>query len=241
MLANALFYVALIALAASTMLSAGAAMTRMTVLRLSQRALASGYQRAAAALQQRFASQLQMGGYPSPLPSFTPLPPECADDATPCKYTTTATIALTQKAPEVAGTACDLSASSCASNEQANAYVDERRLSARITITVSAADGTPLAVRAGDILLRTFAVPPYVAIAGSRDGSFDGNAEARALGDDAGTPATMPDPCATAAPRSETVVRVAYRNVVTNACADGSAWRDGSYTVNDGAAAGWSP
>jgi len=95
-LANTLFYVALIALAASTVLSAGAAMTRMTILRLSQSALGSGYQRAAAALQQRLSSEIAMHGFPSPLPSFTPLPQACADAGSPCKYKTDATIALTQ-------------------------------------------------------------------------------------------------------------------------------------------------
>ena len=241
MLANALFYVALIALAASTLLSAGAAMTRMTILRLSQSALASGYQRAASTLQLRLSSEIATHGFPSPLPSFTPLPQACAGGVSACDYTTSATIALTQAAPETFAPACDPSSSNCASNEEANAYVGERRLSARITVTVNARDGTILAARAGDVVLRTFSVPPYVTIAGSRDGSFDEYAAARAPGDDGGTLPATPDPCATAAPANDTAVRVAYRNAVTNACSDGSAWRDGSYSIDGGSASGWSP
>lgn len=241
MLANTLFYVALIALAASTVLSAGAAMTRMTILRLSQSALGSGYQRAAAALQQRLSSEIAMHGFPSPLPSFTPLPQACADAGSPCKYKTDATIALTQPGAEAFSAVCDPSASNCAPNEEANAYVDERRLSARITVTVSAPDGSILAVRSGEAILRTFSVPPYVAIAGSRDGSFDGFTAARAPGDDGGMLPATPDPCASAAPTEDTAVRVAYRNTVTNACSNGSAWRDGSYSIDGGSATGWSP
>jgi hypothetical protein len=239
-LANALFYVALIAMAASTLLSAGAAMTRVTILRLSQSALNSGYQRAAAALQQRLATEIAARGFPSPLPSFTPLPQACAGGSAACTYKTGATIALTQPAPETFAAACNPSSSNCATNEEANVYVDEHRLSARITVSVSGPDGTVLVARSADVVLRTFSIPPYVAIAGSRDGSFDSFATDRAPGDDSGALPATPDPCASAAPASDTVVRVAYRNAVTNACIDGSAWRDGSYSV-DGSAAGWSP
>lgn len=216
-------------------------MTRMTILRLSQSALASGYQRAAAALQQRLTAEIITNGFPSPLPSFTPLPPACAGSAQPCRYRTGATIALTQPAAETFAAACNPYASNCAANEEANTYVDEHRLSARITVTVTAPDGTLIAARAGGVILRTFSVPPYVAIAGSRDGSFDGFMTARAPGDDGGVLPATPDPCAAASASSDTVVRVAYRNAVTNACSNGSAWRDGSYSVDGGSPAGWSP
>lgn len=241
MLANALFYVALIALAASTCLSAGLAMTRITMTRMAQHALAAGYQRASASLQQTLAADIASGVSPEAVPSFTPLPPACAVVETPCRYTTRASIALTQMGTQAASSACDPSATNCAVNEEANAYVNERRVPARITVTVSGPSGEVLAVRSSDVIVRTFTSAPYAAIAGARDGSFDTVTREDRAGDDGGTLPATPDPCGSSAAQDNTAVRVAYVNSATNACSDGSSWRDGSYDSQSANAGSWSP
>lgn len=243
MLASALFYVALVAVIATTFLSAGLAMTRMTVHRLSQTYVTPGYQRAVSALQQTLATDMQNGGLPNPLPAFTPIPASCVDASTPCRFRTAETITLTQTSTPAPVAACDSSQSACAANEQANAYVNESRVSARITVSVIAGDGTTLTTRSGDVIMRTMNTPPYVVVGGARDGAFDSVASANAAGDDGGTVPATPNPCSANAPGTvdDTVVRVAYRNQTTNACSDGSSWRAASYTSGSGVPSGWSP
>ena len=239
MLAGALSYVAVIALVAASILTAGLAMTRGTLTRMAQTYLSAGYQRAAASLQQTAASTVQNGG-PFPLPAFTPMPPACANAA--CTYTTTATIALSQASPATPGPSCDASHTACASNVEVNRYVSEGRLSATITVNVLDARGALVASRSSDVLLRTFAAPPYAALAGSREGTFDDVAGPVAAGDDGGAPAATPNPCAasTAGTASDTAIRVAYRNLSSGACSNGSAWQNASYDAR-AAPRGWSP
>lgn len=240
MLAGVFAYVALIALVVATVMSAGLAMTRMTIARATAPYLSAGYQRAAAVLQQTLASQMQNGGIPFPAPTFAPLAAACANSS--CTYTTTATIAITQSAPATPGPACDVSQSQCAPNVQTNAYVCEARVTAAITVTLHTAGGGVAAVRSGSVVLRTMNVPPYAAIAGSREGTFDGAVAGAAAGDDGGAPPATPNPCASAAVGTvdDTTVRVAYRNRATKACTDGSSWANASY---GGAATppGWNP
>jgi hypothetical protein len=173
---------------------------------------------------------MSSGGIPDPAPSMTPLPPACADAR--CAFTTSADIQLIAL-PQTTSNVCDPSQSGCAHNEEANPYVDERRFAARITAVVRDAGGAVLAQRSEDVLLRTIAQPPYVVPAGARDGSFDGMPASQAAGDDGGADPATPSPCAQASAGSSqsTQIRVAYRNAVTSACTDGSAWRGGSYTL----------
>lgn len=240
-LGTALFSIALVAVIASTFLSAGLAMTRATVHRLAQTYAAAAFARAQASLQQTLAADLRAGPLPSPLPAFTPIPATCVDASDPCRYTSAEAIALTQLALPASVPQCDVSTTNCASNEQANGYVDESRVSARITVTIAAAsDGAILATRTRDVILRTMETPPYVVVAGNRDASFDDVVGRHALGDDGGVAAATPDPCATTfvpGTSDDTVVRVAYRNQVTNACTDGNAWRTESYQTS--AASSW--
>lgn len=240
MLAGALFYVALIALVATTILSAGMAMTRAAATRMAQSYLAAGYQRANASLMQTIASEMQSGGIPSPAPTFTPLPPMCAN--TGCTYSTSANIALAQTALPTTGPSCDPAQSNCATNVQGNSYVQESRVTAAITVDVLDSGGTPVATRSSTVILRTMNAPPYVAIVGARDGAFDDVASSHAAGDDGGAPPATPNPCATPSPgiADDTTARVAYRNVATNACTDGSTWGDASYSAG-ASNAGWSP
>lgn len=238
MLAGALFYIALIALLATTILSAGIAMTRMSIARMAQPYLATGYQRALTSLQERVAIQMRTGGMPYAAPSFTPIPSACANAS--CTYKSIETIALTATSQPTAGPSCDPLQSNCASNVQANSYVAESRFTALITVTITDAAGETIAVRSGTAVLRTFDTPPYVAIAGSRDGTFDDVLASHAAGDDGGAPPATPNPCASAASgvSDDTTVRVAYHNVTTQACSDGSAWADSSYNVRQ-SGSGW--
>lgn len=242
MLANALFYVALLAIAAMTYLSAGLAMTRVSASRIAQTFLSAGYQRAMSALQQRLSAQIAAGGTQGPLPVFTPLPPACAGVAGSCTYTTSAAIALTAATGAAAPPGCDPAKSNCAENEEASAYVDEGRVAARITVSVVASGGTQVATRSSEIVLRTIATPPYVIVAGAQDDSSDA-LSAQAAGDDGGVPAATPNPCSAgvSGTADDTTIRVAYRNAATNACSDGSLWRSKSYDSGGAAPAGWSP
>ncbi|HKU67104.1 MAG TPA: hypothetical protein VJP85_04935 [Candidatus Baltobacteraceae bacterium] len=238
MLAGALFYIALIALVATTILSAGLAITRMTIVRMAQPYLAAGYQRALTSLQERVSAQMQSSGLSGPMPAFTPIPAACANAA--CTYKTSETIALTQTAAPTAGPSCDPLQSNCAPNVQANTYVGESRVTALVTVTVTDGSGSSIAVRSASVVLRTLRTPPYVAIAGSREGAFDDVTASHGTGDDGGAPPATPNPCASASPgvSSDTAVRVAYRNAATAACSDGSAWANASYD-EPASSSGW--
>lgn len=240
MLAGALYYVALIVLVALTILSAGLAMTRATVARMAQPYIAAGYQRAVTLLQQTISSDMQSGGVPYPAPSFTPLPAACANTA--CTYKSAETIALTTAGTPAGGTACDASQTNCAPNVERNAYVRESRLTATITVTVTTSAGSVLATRSGAVILRTFSTPPYVALAGTRDGTFDDIASSQTAGDDGGAPPATPNPCASPASgiADDTTVRVAYHNTSSGACTNGSSWSDSSYSSSS-SSTGWSP
>lgn len=240
MLAGTLYALALVALLAATILSAGLAMTRMTISRMAQPYITAGYQRALTSLEQSVSADMQTGGIPSPAPVFTPIPAQCANAA--CTYKTSETIALTTTGAPVNGSACDASKTNCAPNVQSNAYVAESRVAAQISVTVTDASGATVATRTGTVILRTFDAPPYVTLAGSRDGTFDDIAASHAAGDDGGAPPATPDPCASASPgiADDTTVRVAYRNAGSGACVNGSSWSDSSYGSNP-APTGWSP
>jgi hypothetical protein len=235
-----LFYVALITIAAMTFLSAGITMTRMTATRIAQTYLAVGYQRAVSSLQQSIAAYVQSGGAANPLPTLTPLPPACAGSR--CAFQTSARVTLSPANPAPAAT-CDASQSNCAQNEQANAYVNEGRIPARIVVTVTTSGGMQLARRSSDVILRTIVTAPYVIIAGARDASFDDVASGHAAGDDGGTVPATPNPCASVAPgmADDTAIRVAYQNTTTAQCTDGSSWRSSSYNTAGSSAPGWSP
>jgi hypothetical protein len=121
--------------------------------------------------------------------------------------------------------------------------VSEDRIAARITVTVTDAQKNPIMTRSADVTFKLLRVAPYAVAASFRDGSFDGLATAAAAGDDGGVAPATPNPCASAAAGSsdDTAIRVAYRNVQSNACTDGSAWRTASYSQSSSAPAGWSP
>lgn len=231
MLANALVSVALIALCAATILSAGLLNARIGVHRLAERFAGQTYERALVALETTVANYEQTGAFPSPLPRPATLAPECMDGTGSCRFTGVATISLLRVDTNATSAPCASEAPACVFNEEANAWVNERRVSARVSGEVRASDGTVLAARSRDVILRTMIAPPYVAIAGARDGTFDDVADANLPGDDGGAQPTNVNPCDFSASGSSagTVVRVVYQNVQTGACRDGSSWRTSSY------------
>jgi len=239
-LAGTLAYVALIALVGATILSAGLAMTHMTVARMMHPYIAAGYQRAAVSLEQTIGANMQAGGMPFPAPTFTPIPAACANAS--CTYTTTETIGLTEASPATPGPDCDSSQTNCALNVQVNRYVSEGRLTASITVDVLDAKGYVVATRSGTVVLRTMLTQPYVMIAGSRDGAFDDVIDSSAAGDDGGAPPATPNPCAGAksGAADDTTVRAEYRNQQTSSCTDAGAWANSSYSATSGSG-GWSP
>ena len=241
MLANALFCTIVLALAASAILSGGLAMTRAAIQRNAATFVAVGYDRAIQSLQNTLQTDMQNGGLPSPLPTVSPLPPQCADSE--CRYSTSERIQFTTKQLSAPAASCDRTQTNCASAEEGNAYVDESRVTARVTVTVSDASGTALVTKSSDATFRTLHRAPYVTTAGSRDGSFDGAGTDASSGDDGGVTAGSPDPCATASAgvSDDTTIRVQYRDTQNSACSDGSALRSQSYSQSPGSPAGWSP
>jgi hypothetical protein len=235
MLANALVCVALIALAANTILSAGLISERLAVRRAAQTYVNREYQRGAQALIAEIAPFARSGSFPDPLPSFT-FAPACVDDRNPCGFTGSAQVWAQFGDSDSSPAPCDAD-SACANNEQRNAYVAERRIVGTISVAVQAGDGSILATRQADVTLRTLNAPPYVAIAGTRDGTIDGVSDNELPpGEDAGRPPATANPCAPGSPGAsdDTVVRAAYENAQTGACSDASAWRSAKYSNRGG-------
>lgn len=115
-------------------------------------------------------------------------------------------------------------------------------MTAQITVTVLASDGSTVAVRRDNLILRTLRTPPYSAIIGSRDATSAQAVPDTADGEDAGTAPATPNPCASPSQSSDdTVVRVAYVNAQSGACSDGSSWHDAAYRQSSSAPSGWSP
>lgn len=225
MLANAIVCVAIVAMAANAMLSAGLISERIAVRRLAQQYVAGEYARAMDALFSNVAGYGKAGGVPDPLPSISPLPPRCAAPRS-CALTSSSTIELLRLDPN-RSLPCTAD-SACALNEETNSFVREGRVVARIAVAVRAADGTLLATREQDVTVRTFAAPPYAAIAGASDRTLETR---ETIGEDAGTVPRTPDPCSTApaGQSADTVVRVAYVDTQTGECRDGSSWRTSGY------------
>lgn len=235
MLANALVCVALIALAANTVLSAGIISGRIAIRRAAQTYVNREYQRAAQGLSSEIALFARTGSFPDPLPSFT-FAPSCVDEREPCGFTGSATVSAQFGDPDSSPEPCDADWA-CANNEQRNGYVSERRIVAKISVTVQAGDGSILATRESDVTLRTLSAPPYVAIAGARDRTTDAvSVNGLPPGEDAGIPPATANPCAPGSPGTsdDTVVRAAYENAQSGACSDASQWRTSAYSNRGG-------
>jgi hypothetical protein len=239
MLASAIFFLAILAVVAATMLSAGVAMTRADIHRLAQSYLSAGEEQAVQSITKTLSTAMSGGALPSPMPTIAPGAPACADQR--CTYLVAESVVFTSTMPAL-GSTCDVQQTNCAVNDQANAFVNEDRFTARVTVTVTDTGKNVLAARSDDVLFRTLQTPPYLAVVGHRDGTLDDISAANAAGDDGGLPPATPNPCdSPAASTDDTTIRVAYQNAQSGACSDGSSWEAGSYSQTGSAPQGWSP
>lgn len=224
MLANVIVAVALVALTVATSVSTTYAAARAMIHRNAQRYADAAFTGALGDARDQIAARIAAG---QAMPAFTPSPPQpaCGSGAASCAFFVSESIALASSA-------------SAGSNLEADANVNEGRIVADVTVSVSTADGTVLARREKRAILRTFLTPPYAVIGGARDGSSDLTAQS-AEGDDGGLPpGTATSACAPAA-TDETVVRAEYYNDVSGACTDASAWR--SQPAPGASPSAWTP
>ncbi|MDQ2681119.1 MAG: hypothetical protein M3Y21_08885 [Candidatus Eremiobacteraeota bacterium] len=241
MLGAAAFMSAVIVLLSLTMLQAELAFSRARVHQLAAKYLAVGYGRAVSSLE----TQLETGiaaktidPRSGPFPASFNLPANCATHAVPCDFSVAAQVSVdtTQVvAPLGAPSGCsDPNADDCGHNLQANGFVDEGRVSALVTVTVSAPGGATLATRSTNITLRTFASAPYIAVASARDRTFDDVTLHAASGDDGGQPNGSSG-------ASDTRVNVIYRKRTTGQQTAANNWQDASWSDGSANTSGWSP
>jgi hypothetical protein len=245
-IANALVMIALLALVTTTILSAGLAMTRVAVYQGAQRVIAAGYEGAVSSIAGELSQEISSGklvptALPSPLPELVPGSPAPACASAPCAYSTSYSAVLTTTRGITAGATpapCGDADTNCATDLQENADVGEGRVTARISMNVSGADGTPILTRAEDVTFRLTDVPPYVTVVGTRDGTIDELAATATQGD-AGGLASGSASCA-AQSSDDTSVHVQYYNTATQSCSDGSSWQTQGYSSAANDAPGWS-
>lgn len=192
MLAASLFFAAVIALASGVVLESSLGFARASAKHAAQHYAETGLAQARGTLLQTLASQIASGSraLTAPAPLATTSGP----------FTSSATFAL-------AGDVADSQSSNVSATDlQTHPSIAEGRVAATIVETVRARGGTTLASRTEYVTIRTFALPPYVAIDGTTDGAGarDVPYEADAGGCDPATPsacdANNPSAPSTAAP-----------------------------------------
>jgi hypothetical protein len=183
-LAVALFSIAIIGLAAGVAIEGGLGFARISARHAAAHYAQIGLAQARLQLQNGLAAQIAAGAHDLEAPAALPAAPAC--ESTPCPFTLAAAFEL-QGALGGSGTP-----NVVATSVQPYPTIAEGRIAATITETVSAADGTTLAVRTEYVTLRTFGVPPFVAIDGMTDASAarDVPLEGDAGGCDPTTPST---------------------------------------------------
>ncbi len=256
MLANALVLALVVVLAGGAILESGAAMARVATHLAAERYTQAGYERGLSALESSVANDIARGADPRTGPFAQPSAPapQCAVPGAPCSIELRESLAITTLAPVAASPApaasCDPAAPNCAEDLDENGGVREGRVSGAIAISVTGADGSTLLARVRTVTLRTFAVAPYAAITGTRDGSIDDAARATSEGDDGGiAPPTGPaSACATPVPTAsgapnaaDTLIRIAYVNAASNACTDGTQMESGPWQNGNAQSPQWSP
>ena len=185
MLAVAIFFVAIIGLAAGVVLEGGLGFARMSAKHAAAHYAQIALAQARTQLLTGIATQISSGTRTLVAPAPLASAPAC--EATPCPFMLAATFALQGTLGD------DESPNVVATEIQQHPKIAEGRVAATITETVSAADGTPLAVRTEYVTLRTFSVPPYVAIDGMTDGS--GARDVPLEGDAGGCDPASPSAC----------------------------------------------
>lgn len=210
MLANAAVIAAIVALTVATTVSATYAAARAAIHHTALRYADAAFGAALGNARDEIAASIAAG---QTLPAFTPSPPQpaCANVRPACAYYVSRSVRLETTV-------------SAGSNLEADANVNENRMTADITVSILTSDGTVLAVREKRAVLRTFKTPPFAVIAGTRDGSLDLIATA-AQGDDGGLPPSAKNSACAPSGTDETVVRAEYYNDASGACTDESTWR----------------
>lgn len=185
MLAVAIFSLAIIGLTAGVVLEGGLGFARVSARHAAAHYAQIGLAQARLQLQNGLAAEIAAGTHDLQAPAPLPSAPAC--ESTPCPFTLAASFALQgalgdNESPNVVATSV-----------QPYPSIAEGRIAATITETVSAADGTALAVRTEFVTLRTFDVPPYVAIDGMTDESAARDVPLE--GDAGGCDPTSPSTC----------------------------------------------
>jgi hypothetical protein len=166
--------VVFVAVLGETIVYAAAALARMTFHAREHAAVRSAFADAVRA------AQTAAAGGPIPQPSTT------------CAYSTNSGCAITVRmaisvpTPVPGSTPSSCPNGDCTVYEQNNSHVAESRASYAITTQVLASNGDVLMTRGGIVAFRTFATPPYAALAGSLDATLDAIANG-GVGDDGGS------------------------------------------------------
>ncbi|GAC1657831.1 MAG: hypothetical protein NVS9B12_10150 [Vulcanimicrobiaceae bacterium] len=161
----------------------------------------------------------------------TPIAPACISNDSPCTMFVRQTLSAPAQIPPANGTACSAPATNCAMNLQKEA-IAESRLGLQLSTELLDANMNPLLVRTHFLTVRTFAVPPYFALAGERDATMGDRGNAPE-GEDAGLPG--------GAGRDSTQIRVVYHDITgKNADTERDAWVTQGWSSPNGLT-GWTP
>ena len=220
------------------MLASSLAVQRTVTFERAAATVPDGFAIGLAALRTQLQTQISSGTAPTAPPPTTAT---CVSGDTPCSYSAVETITLTtQTTPAPAATCAPGAASECANNLQAHPLVNEGRVAAAISTAISDSSGTVLLTRVRYVSFRTFAVAPYVALIGERDGTLsDGGTVAE--GEDAGNVAD--------AQTDDTRIRVRYYQTTppgstpvpgpTPAPVSRDQWSSQTWSNSNGNATGW--
>ncbi len=164
MLLRALFLCLAIATLGETLLAGAHALAQTALHRRALAALHTALTNAATAAQLQIAASAAAGNDPS----FASPPPQsnCAHaDDDGCAMTALAQMSFATPLPSPSETPC---AGNCGAYLQGNDAVGEGRLYANVQLQVQLRSGETIARRAATLAFRTFRVPPYAALDGSR-------------------------------------------------------------------------
>jgi len=189
-LAVALFFVTIVALAAGAMLEGGLAFARVSAKHAAEHYVELGLASARSALLSQIGSEIASGAQTLEAPPSLAAAPACPANNGTCPFVLSAQFAL-------GGTLGGTDASNAVATDlQTYPAISEGRVAATIVETVESTAGVRLASRTEYLTLRTFAIPPYVAVDGTTDAA--GARDAPYEADAAGCDPTTPNACDTA-------------------------------------------
>ena len=168
-----------------------------------------------------------LGGYATPVAAVPSAPVVQTPDPQASGASPGFTVVTTVTPTTVAAPACTPAAPAAENGAdtiawlQCNGFVQESRMSLRVTVEIRAADGTALLARREQyVTLRLFDAPPYSAVVGRKDGGADSPADADALaapahegdlgGGTIGGASAAPQPSPWPAGDSGTLIHVRY-------------------------------